>query len=85
MGAIMSLSPKSMDEAPSTDPYFILSNNNIVELVVYASAAFFTLSTEIRLRETEDGRQYMNDSMKYPRMNSNEYIVQCKVLHLKAI
>lgn len=71
MGSIMGLNPKKLDFHPSADPYLILSENKILELVIYTSAAFFTVSTEVRLRETDESTQYMNESMKFLRMHSN--------------
>ena len=71
MGTIMGLNPKEFDSYPNNDPFYILSENKILELVIFTSAAFFTVSTEIRLRETEDGLHFAHDTIKHLRMKNN--------------
>ena len=81
----MTLQPLKMQYVPNLDTFYLLSNNRILELVLYTSVAYFTVATEIRFKELEDDSKCLNPSEKYLRMNDNPKILKCKILHLKAI
>lgn len=60
MGAIMALSHKNFCYEPNLDPFFLLSENNLLQLIVLTSAAYFTISTELRLEEQSKERNGVN-------------------------
>lgn len=81
----MTLQPIKMQYIPNLDTFYLLSNNKILELILYTSVAYFTLATEIRFKELEDDCKWLSPSEKYIKMNDNPKILKCKILHLKAI
>lgn len=56
----MVMNEKHFTFEPNLDPFYLLSENSLFELIFMASAVYFTVSTELRLEDDSETQERLN-------------------------